>query len=200
MGRTRLGSIEADWAEELAVRYRYFVLLWPRRIGVRPIGVVFPATTDDVVAVHEVCRAHTVPILPRGAGTSLSGETVNEAAVVDLSRHLTWIGDADPEMWLIRAQPGAINEHVNRRAGEAGLTSCPDPSTHRYCTIDSNVVNNSCGMHSVQAAFEGEGARTSDNVDSLEVLTYGGQRLRVFRDRVEGPGGGGADSQARAAA
>jgi FAD/FMN-containing dehydrogenase/Fe-S oxidoreductase len=153
-----------------------------------PIGVVLPKTIDDVVAVHAVCREHEAPLLPRGAGTSLSGETVNEAVVIDCSRYLTWIGEPDPQGRLIAAAPGAINEQVNERAGAAGLVFGPDPSTHAYCTIGGNVGNNSCGMHSVQAAFEGDGARTSDNVRELEVLTYRGARLRVGPDTIEGPG------------
>ena len=135
-----------------------------------------------------VCREHDAPILPRGAGTSLSGETVNEAVVVDCSRHLTRIDAPDERARLIRAEPGAINEKVSEHAGRAGLVFGPDPSTHGYCTIGGNVGNNSCGMHSVQAAFEGDGARTSDNVHALEVLTYRGQRLRVSRGAIEGPG------------
>jgi len=138
--------------------------------------------------VHSVCREHDAPIVPRGAGTSLSGETVNEAVVIDCSRHLTRIGEPDERARLIRAEPGAINEQVNERAGDAGLVFGPDPSTHGYCTIGGNVGNNSCGMHSVQAAFEGDGARTSDNVHSLEVLTYRGQRLLVTRGEIAGPG------------
>jgi len=153
-----------------------------------PIGVVFPLTVDDVVATHEVCREHRVPILPRGAGTSLSGETVNEAVVIDCSRHLTGIGEPDRTSRLIAAEPGAINEQVNAKADTEGMVFAPDPSTHGYCTIGGNVGNNSCGMHSVQAAFEGDGPRTSDNVHSLEVLTYRGQRLRVSRGTIEGPG------------
>lgn len=133
-----------------------------------------------------VCREHDAPILPRGAGTSLSGETVNEAVVVDCSRHLTRIDAPDERARLIRAEPGAINEKVSEHAGRAGLVFGPDPSTHGYCTIGGNVGNNSCGMHSVQAAFEGDGARTSDNVHALEVLTYRGQRLRVSRGAIEG--------------
>jgi FAD/FMN-containing dehydrogenase/Fe-S oxidoreductase len=153
-----------------------------------PIGVVFPKTLEDVVAVHGVCRDHDAPMLPRGAGTSLSGETVNEAVVIDCSRHLNWIGEPDERTCLIAAQPGAINERVNERAEKARLVFGPDPSTHGYCTIGGNVGNNSCGMHSVQAAFEGDGARTSDNVHSLEVLTYRGDRLRVSCGKVDGPG------------
>src|SRR5579884_4304001 len=80
-----------------------------------PIGVVMPRTIDDVVTVHAICREHGAPILPRGAGTSLSGETVNEAVVVDCSRYLTRIEDPDTERRLISAQPGAINADVDAR-------------------------------------------------------------------------------------
>jgi FAD/FMN-containing dehydrogenase/Fe-S oxidoreductase len=144
-----------------------------------PIGVVLPCTLDDVVAVHRVCREHGAPITPRGCGTSLSGETVNTAVILDCSKYLTVIGEVDPERRLVSVEPGAINEHVNREAGRHGLVFGPDPSTHAYCTIGGNVGNNSCGAHSVQAMFLGEGGRTSDNVHSLEVLTYDGLRLSV---------------------
>jgi FAD/FMN-containing dehydrogenase/Fe-S oxidoreductase len=144
-----------------------------------PIGVVIPRTIDDVVAVHRVCREHGAPITARGCGTSLSGETVNVAVILDCSKYLTGIGDVDPGRRLVSAEPGAINEHVNRKAGRHGLVFGPDPSTHAYCTIGGNVGNNSCGAHSVQAMFLGEGGRTSDNVHSLEVLTYDGLRLCV---------------------
>jgi FAD/FMN-containing dehydrogenase/Fe-S oxidoreductase len=150
-----------------------------------PIGVVLPRSLDDVVATHAVCREHGAPIVPRGCGTSLSGETVNVAVVIDCSKYLTRIGEVDPERRLVTVEPGAINQHVNLRAGEHGLVFGPDPSTHAYCTIGGNVGNNSCGPHSVQAMFEGEGGRTSDNVHSLEVLTYDGLRLRVGRTSDE---------------
>ena len=150
-----------------------------------PIGAVVPKTIDDVVAAHAVCREHGAPITPRGAGTSLSGEAVNFAVVIDFSKYLNRILEVDPERRLARTQPGAINEHVNEMAGEHGLVFGPDPSTHAYCTIGGNVGNNSCGVHSVQAALLGEGARTSDNVRELEVLTYDGLRLRVGRTSEE---------------
>ncbi|HEU5216282.1 MAG TPA: FAD-binding and (Fe-S)-binding domain-containing protein, partial [Gaiellaceae bacterium] len=144
-----------------------------------PIGVVLPRTLDDVVAVHRVCHEHGAPITPRGCGTSLSGETVNVAVILDCSKYLTGIGEVDAERRLVSVEPGAINEHVNRKAGRHGLVFGPDPSTHAYCTIGGNVGNNSCGAHSVQAMFHGDGGRTSDNVHSLEILTYDGLRLRV---------------------
>jgi FAD/FMN-containing dehydrogenase/Fe-S oxidoreductase len=144
-----------------------------------PIGVVIPKTVDDVVATHEVCSSHGAPILPRGCGTSLSGETVNHAVVIDCSKYLHRVLDIDPEGRCIRVQPGAINDQVNEVARRHGLVFGPDPSTHAYCTIGGNIGNNSCGTHSLQARFEGDGSRTSDNVAGLEVLTYDGVRMRV---------------------
>jgi len=144
-----------------------------------PIGVVIPKTEDDVVATHRVCHDHGAPILARGCGTSLSGETVNHAVVIDFSKYLHRIIEIDPDHRTVRVQPGAINEQVNIACGRHGLVFGPDPSTHAYCTIGGNVGNNSCGVHSLLARFEGNGSRTSDNVAELDVLTYDGLRLRV---------------------
>lgn len=144
-----------------------------------PIAVVIPRTLDDVVAVHEACRDFGAPLLPRGCGTSLSGETVNRAVVVDVSRHLTAIGDVDVAARTVTVEPGAINEQVNRATGRHGLVFGPDPSTHSRCTIGGNVGNNSCGIHSLQSQLYGPGPRTSDNVAGLEVVTADGARFEV---------------------
>lgn len=144
-----------------------------------PIGVVVPKSVEDVVAAHRICSQYGAPIVSRGAGTSLSGETVNFAVVIDHSKFLTRIGDPDVARRLVTVQMGAVNQKVNEKAGRVGLVFGPDPSTHAYCTIGGNVGNNSCGVHSVQAQHYGSGPRTSDNVHSLEVLTYDGARFRV---------------------
>jgi len=62
-----------------------------------PIGVVVPASIDDVVATHRVCRAHAAPILPRGCGTSLAGAAVNHAVVIDFTKHLDAVLGIDPQ-------------------------------------------------------------------------------------------------------
>src|SRR5437763_5478749 len=77
-----------------------------------PIGVVIPRTTEDVVATHRVCHQHLAPILSRGCGTSLSGETVNYAVVIDHSKYLDRIDQPDLERRRITVLPGAINEKV----------------------------------------------------------------------------------------
>ena len=144
-----------------------------------PIGVVIPKTLDDVVAVHRVCHEHRAPILPRGCGTSLSGETVNHAVVIDFTKYLDDFDDPDLTNHTVLCRPGAINEKVNEHTGRWGWIFGPDPSTHAYCSIGGNVGNNSCGTHSVQSQFYGPGPRTSDNVHSLEILTYDGVRMWV---------------------
>jgi FAD/FMN-containing dehydrogenase/Fe-S oxidoreductase len=144
-----------------------------------PIGVVIPRTLDDVVAAHRVCAGFGAPILNRGGGTSLSGETVNYAVVIDNSKYLTAVGDVDPAARLVTTEPGVINEHLNRHTGEHGLVFGPDPSSHSRCTIGGNIGNNSCGVHSVQSQLYGPGPRTSDNTHALEVVTYDGERFWV---------------------
>jgi FAD/FMN-containing dehydrogenase/Fe-S oxidoreductase len=144
-----------------------------------PLGVVVPRTLDDVVAAHRICARFGAPILNRGGGTSLSGETVNYAVVIDSSKYLTHIGDTDTAARTVTVEPGAINEQVNLRTGPHGLVFGPDPSSHSRCTIGGNVGNNSCGIHSVQSQLYGPGPRTSDNVAALEVCTYDGERFWV---------------------
>jgi FAD/FMN-containing dehydrogenase/Fe-S oxidoreductase len=150
-----------------------------------PVGVVVPRTLDDVVAVHEVCHRFGAPILSRGAGTSLSGETVNEAVVIDHSKYLTRIGEVDPDRRLVTCEPGVINEELSRTTGRHGLVFGPDPSTHSRCAIGGNIGNNSCGTHSVQSQLYGPGPRTSDNVHALDIVTYDGARFRVGVDEEQ---------------
>lgn len=144
-----------------------------------PIGVVIPKTLDDVVAAHRVCSSFQAPVLSRGGGTSLSGETVNYAVVLDHSKYLTGIGEVDVAAKTVLCENGVINEDLNRETGKHGLVFGPDPSSHSRCTIGGNVGNNSCGIHSVQAQLYGPGPRTSDNVEALEVVTYDGERFWV---------------------
>ncbi len=144
-----------------------------------PIGVVVPASIDDVVATHRVCRAHAAPILPRGCGTSLAGAAVNHAVVIDFTKHLDAVLGIDPQRRVARVQPGTVNDRVSEASAPHGLRFGPDPATHAWCTIGGNIATNACGVHSLQARFDGDGSRTSDNVARLEVLTYDGLRLWV---------------------
>ncbi|EUA05502.1 FAD linked oxidase, C-terminal domain protein [Mycobacterium kansasii 824] len=147
-----------------------------------PIGVVIPKTLDDVVQTIRACHAYRAPVLCRGGGTSLSGETVNVAVVIDFSKYLTDIVDINPQRRLATAQTGVINEQLNKATGEYGLVFGPDPSSHSRCTLGGNLGNNSCGVHSIQSQFYGPGPRTSDNTYALDIVTYDGARFTVGVD------------------
>jgi FAD/FMN-containing dehydrogenase/Fe-S oxidoreductase len=138
-----------------------------------PIGVVIPKSVEDVEAALAACRERQVPVLPRGCGTSLSGQTCNVAVVLDFSKYMNRVLALDPEGRQIRVEPGAINDEVRAAARRHGLTFAPDPATHAYCTIGGNIGNNSCGAHTVM------GGKTVDNVEELDVLTYDGLRMQV---------------------
>lgn len=144
-----------------------------------PLGVVVPKTLDDVVITHRVCSRFDAPVVNRGGGTSLSGETVNYAVVIDNSKYLTKVGETDVVNRRVTVETGVINEELNKQIGNTNLIFGPDPSSHSRCTIGGNIGNNSCGVHSVQSQLYGPGPRTSDNVEALEVCTYDGERFWV---------------------
>jgi FAD/FMN-containing dehydrogenase/Fe-S oxidoreductase len=144
-----------------------------------PIGVVIPRTIDDVVATVAVARDHDAPILSLGGHTSLAGQGVNVAVVIDFSKYLNRVLEIDPESRLARVEPGVVLDDLRRRAERHGLTFGPDPSTHSHCTLGGMIGNNSCGVHSVMTQFHGPGPTTAHNVHELDVLTYRGDRFRV---------------------
>ena len=146
-----------------------------------PVAVIVPRDAEDVVRAVEVCRSHGAPVLPRGGGTSLAGQCVNVAVVLDFSKSMHRVMEIDRGDRRARAQPGTVLDDLRDVAenGTPPLTFGPDPSTHDRCTIGGMVGNNSCGTHSVLAEFYGPGPRMTHNVEELEILTYDGLRLRV---------------------
>jgi len=144
-----------------------------------PIGVVVPRNVADVIATVEICRDHGVPLLGRGGGTSLAGQCVNRAIVIDFSKYVHDVVHIDAARRRVRVQPGLVLDDLRKALEPYGLTYGPDPSTHTHCTLGGMMGNNSCGVHSVMAEFYGPGARTSDHVEWLDVMTYDGLRLRV---------------------
>src|SRR5215475_6241019 len=138
-----------------------------------PIGVVIPRTIDEVIQTVALARKHGAPLLPRGGGTSLCGQSCNVAVIIDFSKYLDQIIEINPQEKYAWVQPGCVLDHLRNRANEFGLTFGPDPSTHEYCNLGGMIGNNSCGVHSMMAG------RTVDNVLELDVLTYDGLRMKV---------------------
>lgn len=136
-----------------------------------PIGVVLPRSVEDIAAVMRACSASGVPVLARGGATSLNGQTVNVAVVIDCSKYLDRVLSIDAPARRARVEPGVVCDTLRDAAEAHGLTFAPDPATHSRCTLGGMIGNNSCGPHSVMAGT------TVDNIERLEVLTYDGARF-----------------------
>ena len=138
-----------------------------------PIGLVIPRDEADVIATVDICRQFNAPILSRGGGTGLAGQTTNTAVVLDFSKYMNHIDPVDPVNRLVKVQPGAILDRVREAAEQYNLTFAPDPATHSRCTLGGMIGNNSCGVHGLL------GGKTVDGVHSLDILLYDGTRLTV---------------------
>ncbi len=139
-----------------------------------PFGVVIPEDEEDVVEAVKVCHKHGAPVLPRGTGTSLSGETTNVAVIIDTSKKMREILEVNADEGYAWVQPGVIRDQLSDKTeAEHNLTFAPDTSTHKWATFGGMIGNNSCGIHSVMAG------RTSDNVYELDVVLHDGTRMTV---------------------
>lgn len=140
--------------------------------AITPLGVVFPRDADDVAAVVRAARDHGVPVVPRGAGTSLAGQTVGAGLVVDMSRHMARILEIDPETRTARVEMGVVQDQLNHAAATHGLMFGPDTSTSNRATIGGMIGNNSAGSGSVRHGM------TIDHVRELDVVLSDGSRAR----------------------
>ncbi|MEE1942092.1 FAD-binding and (Fe-S)-binding domain-containing protein [Streptomyces sp. TRM 70361] len=138
-----------------------------------PLGVVLPEAVDDAVAALEVCREHDVPVLSRGGGTSLAGQSCNTGVVLDWSKYCHRLVSVAPESRTCVVEPGIVLDELNRLLAPHGLQYGPRPATHPNCTLGGMIGNNSCGS---TAQWYG---KVSDNIRRLEVLTYDGLRMWV---------------------
>jgi FAD/FMN-containing dehydrogenase/Fe-S oxidoreductase len=143
-----------------------------------PIGVVIPRTVQDVIETVAACRRHGAPVLSRGGGTSLCGQTCNVAVVIDFTKHLNQILEIDAEHGWARVQPGVVLDDLRDQANKVGLTFAPDPATHTHNTLGGMLGNNSCGPHSIM------GGETVHNVIDLDVLLYDGTRISLRGDEA----------------
>jgi FAD/FMN-containing dehydrogenase/Fe-S oxidoreductase len=138
--------------------------------AIDPVGVVFPRHADDVVATVTIAAQHGVPVLPRGGGTSLAGQTVGHAVVMDFSRHMHALLELDAEARTARVQPGLVQDELNQAAAAHGLMFAPDTSTSNRATLGGMIGNNSCGARSARYGM------TIDHVDAVDVVLCDGTR------------------------
>jgi FAD/FMN-containing dehydrogenase/Fe-S oxidoreductase len=158
---------------------------------IEPVGVVIPRTEEDISIAVETARSLGAAILPRGGGTSLAGQAVGHALVIDFSKYLNDVIEINPESKTARVQPGIYIEQLNRRLKPSGLMFGPDPSTVRIATAGGVVGNNATGAHSILYGMAG------DNVEAAKILLSGdpielgalGEDALLERAKEGGPAG-----------
>lgn len=138
-----------------------------------PVGVVVPRDAADVQATVETCHRYGVPVLPRGGGTSLSGQTVNHAVVMDFSKYMNGVLEVDPEGRQARVQPGIVIDELNHHLRRHKLKFAPDPSTTSRANVGGAIGNNSCGSHSIIYG------KTIDHVKALQVILSDGSKAAL---------------------
>lgn len=140
---------------------------------IEPLGVVLPCDAEDWHTAIQIALEHEVPLVPRGGGTSLSGQTVGPGLVLDGSKYLNQILEIDPEGRRVRVQPGVVLDHLNQAVEPYGLQFGPEVSTANRATLGGMIANNSAGARSVVYG------KTLDHVRELSVILADGARVTL---------------------
>lgn len=159
-----------------------------------PIAVVSPLDTDDLQSLVAWCGREAIPLLPRGAGTSLAGQTVGEAVIVDCSTHLHRIGKIDLDDRSVRVEPGVVLDDLRRAVAPHGLAVGPDVSTSTHATIGGMIGNASAGSRSLVHGM------TDEHVRSIDGILATGSRLRFEAVDPDDPNAGEVGRLARGVA
>ena len=146
-----------------------------------PMIVVLPQTEEEVIKILQICHRTKTPVVPRGAGTGLSGGALpHESGVLLSLTKLKKILELDPSSRTARVQPGVRNLAISEAAAPYGLYYAPDPSSQIACSIGGNVAENSGGVHCLKYGL------TVHNILELRVVTLSGEILEI--------GGSGLDA------
>jgi glycolate dehydrogenase FAD-linked subunit len=148
-----------------------------------PMVVVLPSRVEEVAAVLRYCREMGVKVVPRGAGTSLSGGALPLADGVLLGMaKFNRILDIDYDNRCVTAQPGVTNLALTQAVEHAGFYYAPDPSSQIACTIGGNVAENSGGVHCLKYGL------TTNNILGLEMVTIDGEVIRLGGKHLDAEG------------
>jgi glycolate oxidase len=175
---TRLVGPDAVlWRPEDVMLYEYDALSCARQ----PQAVVFPISTEQVVALVKLAARENLPVVARGAGTGLSGgSVVTEGGIVLAFARMKKIVEIDLENLRARVQPGVVNLDLSFAVSDHGCYFAPDPSSQKACTIGGNVAENAGGPHTLAYGV------TTNHVLGLEVVLPDGEVIHTgarFWDR-----------------
>ncbi len=143
---------------------------------VRPLGIVRPRGTDDVVACVKYAQENGIPLHARGAGTGLAGESLGTGLVVDFSHSMRRVLEVGDD--FVRVQPGVVLGQLNRQLRSVNRMFGPDPATAAVTTMGSVLAINGSGSHWLQHGSAG------DHIQSMQVVLADGEKLTVGREAL----------------
>jgi len=168
-----------DFAAELGGRFsgeihldRFTRILYSTDASIyqiEPLAVLLPRGHDDVAAAVSLAARYRLPLLPRGGGTGLAGQTVASAVVIDFSKYMNRILEVNFEDRCARVEPGVILDQLNAQVGRSGWRFPPDVATSNRATLGGMIGNNSSGSHSILYGV------TLDHVRRMRVMLATGE-------------------------
>jgi FAD/FMN-containing dehydrogenase/Fe-S oxidoreductase len=175
-------SLPADFVSELKRHFRGDVLtdtasriLYSTDASIyqmMPLGVAVPQTQEDLICALELAAKYRVPVLPRGGGSSLAGQAIGPALVLDTSRRLNKILAIDPEAQTATVEPGVVLARLNAAAARHGLQYGPDPASAERATMGGVIASNATGAHSILYGM------SADHILSADVILSDGSLAR----------------------
>lgn len=165
-----------------------------------PLGVVIPETKEDIEKIIRFAHQHSIPLIPRTAGTSLAGQVVGKALVVDVSKFFCQIIEVNKEESYVWVEPGVVRDVLNVELKKYGLFFGPETSTANRAMIGGMVGNNSCGSNSViygstrDHVLEIEGFlsdgtevhfKSEDPFETIKTLEKGSRLHRIYEKTLE---------------
>jgi glycolate oxidase len=180
--RAELGADAVITDPDVTVSYSRDMM--PLAANGRPLAVVLPTDSGAVQTVVRACAAAGVPIVPRGAGSGLTGAAnAIDGCVMLVMTRMNEILEIDPDNRLAVVQPGVVNLDFRTAVEKHGLFYPPDPSSYDWCTIGGNLSTNAGGLCCVKYGV------TTDSVLGLDVVLADGELLRTGRRTVKGVAG-----------
>jgi FAD/FMN-containing dehydrogenase/Fe-S oxidoreductase len=144
---------------------------------IEPMAVAFPRSTKQACAIIQAASQAGIPMIPRGAGTGLTGGAIGEGLIIDFSRYNKQISDIDLQSRTVRVGAGVVLDQLNHFLHPYGFCFGPDVATSSRATIGGMIANNSSGAH---APVYGT---TADHVTGLDVVLAGGKFAKLSADR-----------------
>jgi FAD/FMN-containing dehydrogenase/Fe-S oxidoreductase len=160
---------------------------------IEPLGVVFPKDLDEINAAMEISASYGVPVLARGAGSSLAGQAIGPALILDCSRYLTKILSIDPQARTATVEPGVVLDRLNLAAQQHGLQFGPDPASAERATMGGSLANNATGSHSILYGMAADHLLSTQVVLSdgsqatFETISLDEARRKAGMDRGQAP-------------